>query len=533
MGGGVAPPAPRRLRQVVSTFMMAGLHVPMARMKVSGCASWRCRAHCTWSRWTGRQVSALPWPAAVREALIALGPAFVKVGQILSVRTDLIPPELAEALHSLQSEVPPVPVEAVRGVVEASLGRPIAELFEHFEAAPLAAGSVAQVHRARLPGGAEVVVKVKRPGIDEVVAEDLSILVWLADQMQRHLPAARPYRPAAAAEELRRYTLQELDFRNEARVAREVGQRFASWEEVRVPRIYEATADVIVMDYVAGFPMDDVAALEAHGVDRKALIRLGVEAVLAQIFDFGLFHADPHPGNLHVTPEGELVLLDFGIFGRIGEREKRECALLMWTLSRGDMELASYFLLRMARLEPGADVGAFREAVEGRYRAWQGRSVSEYGFARLVYEEFSLGARHGVVFPPEMVLLGKALVTVEGVVLAVDPSLDLSEVSRPYLDRLRGELFSMEHLREGLIRSMPIWFELSERLPLGLAELTERRLWPAPPAPEPPPRGVAVAPAAILAGALLLSTALPPVIAGWSIPGTLLLLAGLLVALRR
>ena len=506
----------------------------MARMKVSSCATWRCRMHCTWARWTGRKVSEHPWPVAVREALIKLGPAFVKIGQILSVRTDLIPPELAEALHTLQSDVPPVPEAAIRAMVEAALGRPIEVAFEHFEVSPLAAGSVAQVHRARLPDGSEVVVKVKRPGIDAVVEEDLSILVWLAEQMQRRLPAARPYRPVAAAEELRRYTLQELDFRNEARVAQEVGERFLAWEKVRVPQVYEAAADVIIMDYVEGFPMDDVVALEAHGVDRKALIRLGVEAVLAQIFDFGLFHADPHPGNLHVTPGGDLVLLDFGIFGRLGDREKRECALLMWTLAQGDMELASYFLLRMARLEPGADVGAFREAVEGRYRAWQGRSVSEYGFARLVYEEFTLGARYGVVFPPEMVLLGKALVTMEGVVLAVDPTLDLSQAARPYLDRLRGELFSPEQIRDGLTRSLPIWFELAERLPLGLAELLERRLWPAVSELTPPlPRPSAAAPAAILAGALLLVAALPPVAAGWSIPGAVLLAAGLLAAARR
>ena len=516
----------RRVAEVVRVLMMEGLDVPMARMRVAHCGGWRCRMECTWRRWTGKKESEVPWPVAVRRAMTRLGPAAVKVGQILSVRTDLIPAKLAAELHSLQTEVPPVPFAELREVVEGSLGRSLSEAFDAFDEAPLAAGSIAQVHRARLPDGTDVAVKVKRPGIDARFGQDLDILVWLAGQLQRHVPAARGYRPVAAAEELRRYTLRELDFRNEGAVARDVSERFDSWPKVRIPTVHQATRDVLVMDFVTAFPLDDVARLEKHGVDRRGIVQLGMEATLAQIFDFGLFHADPHPGNLQCSPDGELVLLDFGIFGRLDDHLRRQCASLMWTLADGDVKLASYLLLRMASVEPGADVHGFRAAIEARYSEWRGKSVSEYGFARLVYEEFALGAASGVIFPPDAVLLSKALVTIEGVVLAIDPELDLSAEALPYLERLRATLFSPSDLVESLRHSAPVWWEIAERLPLGVAELLERSVWPhSPPALPSPPS--LLGPALVVAGAVVAAAGLPPVVAGWPALGPLLIGAGL------
>jgi len=522
----------RRLAEVVRVLMTSGLDVPLARMRVTHCAGWRCRAHCTWRRWTGKKETETPWPVAVRQALTRLGPAFVKIGQILSVRTDLIPAALAAELHSLQSDVPRVAFEDLRPIIESSLGAPIEEFFESLDPEPLAAGSIAQVHRGRLKGGVEVAVKVKRPGIDAQFAQDLDILVWLAGQLDHRIPAARAYRPVAAAQELRRYTLRELDFRNEGSVAREVGERFEGWPKVRVPGIHRATRDVLVMDFVSAFPLDDVARLDEHGIDRAAIVRLGMEATLAQIFEFGVFHADPHPGNLQATADGEIVLLDFGIFGRLDDHLRRQCASLMWTLADGDVQLASYLLLRMASVEPGADVSAFRAAIEARYSDWRGKSVGEYGFARLLYEEFTVGARYGVVFPPDAVLLSKALLTIEGVVLAIDPELDLSTEARPYLEKLHGSLFTPATLAESLRRSGPVWWELAERLPLGLAQLLERSLWPASPVVAPPPPSH-LGPALVISGAVLAAAGLPPVVAGWPVIGLAVLAAGIGVALQQ
>ncbi len=466
----------KRIGKVVTTLMLHGLQVPLARMRLSHCASLKCRMHCTWRRWTGKRASAKPWPIAVRDSLVELGPAFVKIGQILSVRSDLVPPELAEALKSLQSEVPPVDMAEVRTQIETDLGRPMDEVFKRFDETPRGSASIAQVHEAELMDGTRVAVKVKRPGIDEVVARDLKIIVWLASKVERHIRAAKNYRPVAGARELETYTLRELDFTNEGGVATEVGRYFADWDDVSVPKIHHASRNVLIMEFIDGTQIDDVETLEAQGVDCKALLDTALNATLAQIFDLGLFHADPHPGNLHVTSDGKLVLLDFGIFGRMDERLQRDCALLMWALVHGDVELASAFMLRMATLEPDARIPEFRRAVEARYSAWRGSSVSEYGFATLLFEEISLGASHGVVFPSDAVLLGKAMVTLEGVVLAVDPSMDISTKATPYMATIKDKLFSMGRIRDAVERSLPLWWGLLERLPTELAYRLDRQL---------------------------------------------------------
>lgn len=469
------PPAgtAKRAAEVVEALAAAGLGATVVRMRLAHCATWRCRVRCTLARWTGRR-PAHGWPAALRDALVRLGPAFVKVGQLLSVRSDLVPHDIAEAFHSLQADVPPAPLDAVRPSIEAAMGGPIDEAFSSFDERPLAAASIAQVYRATRPDGAVVAVKVKRPGIDAEVERDMKILCWIAASLEARVEAARPYRPTAAAEELAEYTLRELDFTNEARVAREVrAGLMGRVDNLRIPEVFEATRDVVVMEFVEGDAFDDVARLQERGIDAPALSRTALEAVLAMIFDIGLFHADPNPGNLRVDEEGKLVLLDFGIFGRLDERLQRLAAMLMWTLARGDVDLTSFFLLKAAHVEPGADVRAFRRAIEARYRKWHGATVSQYGFGRLAYDEVTLGARHGVIMPREMVLLGKSLLTLEGVALTLTPDLDLAKEAEPYLDSLSERLFDPRRLAERVQRSLPVWWLVAEDLPTRLAELLD------------------------------------------------------------
>ncbi len=477
-----------RIEQVVAAFMLRGLELPMARMRLTHCATWRCRMHCTMQRWMGRTPPEKEWPRAVRDALVSLGPAFVKVGQILSVRSDLVPDALVEELRTLQSTVPAFSYEEVRARIQAETGAPLEKLFARFTEEPLAAASIAQVHEAELHDGTRVAVKIKRPGIDAVVRRDMEVLVWLADHAERHWDLASRYRPKASAMELREYTLRELDFRREAKVATRLAKHYAGRPKVRVPEVFEATEGLLVMEFIDGVQLDDLEALEAQGVDRKALVRVALDAMLAQILEFGLFHGDPHPGNLHVTPEGELVFLDFGIFGELDERMRRLTSLLMLSLVRGDVDLATSYLLRMATLSPDADPDAFRKEIGVCYRAWKGSTVSEFGFAQLLYDELSLGVKHGIIFPDDMVLFGKAMLTIEGVILAVDPEMDLSKEAAPYMEKVRGDLFGWERLEEAVERSLPLWWELAERLPVSLPQAVERALQaPTHDAPPPPP----------------------------------------------
>jgi len=271
------------------------------------------------------------------------------------------------------------------------------------------------------------------------------------------------------------------------------------------------------------------------GVDREALVKLALDAVLAQIFEFGLFHGDPHPGNLHVTSSGELVFLDFGIFGEFDERMRRLTALLMHCLVRGDIDLGISYLLRMATLGPDADPETFRREIAARYRDWRGSSVSEYGFAELLYEELALGAQNDIIFPNDMVLFGKAMLTIEGVVLAVDPDIDLSKAAAPYMEKVRAQLFGRERLMEAVERSMPLWWELAERLPVTLPQALDRLL--APPSSSTPARS-APAPslpwpelATIGAGAALLIGDVGPSWREMSVLGLTVLAIGIVVGI--
>lgn len=498
--------------------MLEGLEVPLARMRIARCASWRCRAHCTWQRWSGRAATKTPWPVAVRRALVRLGPAFVKLGQIASVRADLFPTALVDALHSLQSDVPSGAHPPIRSIVERELGAPIEAVFHKFVDEPIAAGSVAQVHDAELLDGTRVAVKVKRVGIDEVFERDLEILLWLASIAETHWPAARDYRPVAAAHELLRYTRRELDFTNEARAMKEIGAAFATHPDVLIPRVHRSTTSILIMDFIDCVPLDDASALDAMGLDRKRLVRIGLEAMLTQIFDLGVFHGDPHPGNLRATRDGKIVMLDFGIYGRLNERLQRACAVLIWTMARGDAELTSYFLVRVAEPDGAANVRGFRRAMQERYRDWFGASVSEYGFGRLAFEELTLAGRYGLAMPPDLVLLAKALVTIEGVVRALDPEVDLAKEAGPYLERVRGRLFSVAHVKDGLTRSLPLWWDVLERAPVAVAELLDRNIAAATENKQAPAArhhldaigGSIIASSFVLAGAIALAAATQP-----------------------
>lgn len=459
----------KRLRQIVNTLMLEGLSIPLARMRLSHCASLSCRLHCTWKRWTGNKSDVLPWPRAVKNALIRLGPAFVKIGQILSVRSDLIPPKLAQELHSLQSSVPPVPTEELFSNLTTELGHDPDTMFSKIFFTPLAAGSIAQVHRACYADGREVVLKIKRPQIDKMVKEDLDILIWMAHFLEKHVPESRAYHPVASALELQNYTLRELDFRQEARVARQVRHMFSDWQDVLIPEVYYASENLIVMEYIHGTPLDNLEQLKSWELNHHDLILYGMKVILAQIFDFGLFHADPHPGNLHVTPKGKLLLLDFGIFGRLNPEMQKKSILLMSALMNGDLELASLFLINLASLSEKSDVPAFRQSIETRYQEWRGSSVKEYGFARLVYEEFTLGSQYGVLFPANLILLSKAMLTIEGVVLSVEPDLDISQAAAPVFNELKQKYFSGTQLKHSILRSLPLWWSLLDSLPLNLA----------------------------------------------------------------
>ena len=468
-----------RASEIATVLFASGFGWLVEAVGLDACVSLRCRLHCAlgFEHCPHHVAMDEPLPARMRAVFERLGPTFVKAGQMLALRPDYVPLEYAEALRSLHDHVPPFPGEQAELIVQAELGAPLSRIFAEFEHEPLAAASLSQVHRGTLPDGRTVAVKVQRPGIADQIEADLGLLAFLARRLERRRPEALAFRPSEAVAELAAYTRRELDFRLEARTAERVRALFAGDEQVVIPEVdWERTTErVLTMEYVDGMRPAPAPELEQAGLDPRAILQAGAHAMFKQIFEHGLFHADPHPGNLLLLPGDRVALLDFGMFGRLSANERRRMAFLFWALVDGDYERVGEQLLRSSALRPGGDPDGFRSALADAVEEWFGGRARDYSIARLLVSELALGARFGIVFPRNLMLLARALVNVEATATLVDPELTLAELARPFLPELRRDLFLDPRLaREAWRQNRFEYLELALELPDLLPELAAR-----------------------------------------------------------
>ncbi len=388
-------------------------------------------------------------------ALEGMGPVAIKLGQFLSTRGDILGSAFTADLGRLKDRLAPFPAEAARREVEVALGRPLGSLFDTFEET-IAAASLAQAHRARTIDGREVAVKVLRPGIERRVAADIEVLHRAAGVVERFVPAARRLQPVAFAAAVARALELELDLRFEAAGADELGEIMAGEGYMQAPKVvWEGVARrVLTLEWVGGTPLSAADVFEEEGFDRSRLARNLVRAFLSQALDHGVFHADLHEGNLFVAPPAALVAVDFGIIGRLGGRERRYLAQILWGFLRRDYQRVADVHFEAGYVPASHDRAAFAQALRAVGEPVFGRAASEVSMGRLLAQLFDITAAFDMQLRPELVLLQKTMVTVEGVARRIDPDHDIWQAAEPVVRRWVAREMSPTALASALAKDI-------------------------------------------------------------------------------
>ncbi len=404
-------------------------------------------------------------------ALTELGPIFVKFGQILSTRRDLIPTDIADALTQLQDRVTPFPGTIARAAVERALGAPIVDCFAAFDDTPLASASIAQVHAARLEGGREVVVKVLRPDVRERIAADVALLRALADSVARLHPNADKIRPHDIVGEIETTLTNELDLQREGANASLLRRNFAGSDDLYVPEvIWSHTSEgVLTLERVRGIPVDDLAALDAAGIDRVALAEKGVRLFYTQVFRDNFFHADAHAGNIWVDParphDPRFIALDFGIMGSLPERDQYWLAENFLALFNQDYARIAELHVRAGWMPANARLDELEAAVRTVCEPYFTRPLSEISLAEVVVKLFQMARRHQLTLQPQLILLQKTLLNIEGVGRLLHPRIDIWATAKPVLERIWRQRSGPRALLKALRRRVPEWLAAAPDMP--------------------------------------------------------------------
>ena len=418
-----------------------------------------------------RDIAELPRGARLRLALIELGPIFVKFGQILSTRRDLLPPDVAEELALLQDQVPPFPGAVARAAVEAALGAPIATLYKSFDETPLASASIAQVHAAQLGDGREVVVKVLRPGIAERIAADVALLRALGELAQRWHPAADKIRPREIVAEIESTLQNELDLQREGANASLLRRNFAGGDDMIVPEVFwsHSTEAVLTLGRVRGIGVDDLAALDAAGIDRIALAEKGIRLFYTQVFRDNFFHADAHPGNIWVDAtrreNPRFIALDFGIMGSLPERDQFWLAENFMAMFERDYKRIAELHLAAGWIPAHVRLDELEAAVRTVCEPYFTRPLSEISLGEVVVKMFSVARRYELTLQPQLILLQKTLLNIEGIGRLLHPKIDIWATAKPVLAEILRHRYGLRRTLRQLRTRLPEWLAAAPEMP--------------------------------------------------------------------
>lgn len=385
-----------------------------------------------------------------------LGPTYVKLGQVLSTRPDLIPEDYIEELKKLQDNVAPFSFKEAKNQIEEDLGANTDQVFLSIEEKPLAAASIGQVHRAVLKNGQEVVVKVRRPGIDKIITADLEIMLNLARLVEKHIPEVRIYDPVGKIEEFADAMHKELDFTREGFNIDKFRQNFEGDETIYVPKVFwEATAQkVLTIEYIKGYKVTELDEITNNNLDRKQIAVNGAKAMMKQIFIHGFFHADPHPGNIIIRPDGKIVFIDFGIVGRIDKYTKNKLADLIIGIINKDTKKIIGVLLELSQVEQEFNISEIELDVEDLLDRYYGKDLKNIDMSKLLSEVFAIVAKYKIILPSNFTLLLKSLITIEGVGLELDPDFNIFETAKPFVNKMLRERYNPQHLLKTAVSTL-------------------------------------------------------------------------------
>ena len=466
-----------RLNEIAGVLIRHGFGDTVRRL---GLADMLARAGHALHHDHAADLARLSPPENLRRALEELGPAFVKFGQLMAGRADLFSAEWIAEFEKLHSQVPALPIEALREQLRADLGGEPEDVFAHFEPVALAGASIAQVHRARLKDGAEVIVKIRRPGIVDTVDADLRLLERLARVAEDQVPALKPYGPVRLVHELARSLRREMDLAAECRHAERIAKNLAPLNFVSIPRVHWAHTGprMNVQDWVQGIPGEDLHRLRDEGLDPPLLARRGAQAVLKMIVEDGFFHADPHPGNVFYLPGNRLAFIDFGMVGRLSQRRREELLQLLLGLVQHEPQDVADVLLDWTADQPGAganvELAQLENEIETFVDQYHGTPLAQLQLGSMLTDVTTILREHHLALPADLALLIKAFISLESMGRGLDPDFHMAGEALPMLRQVVRARYQPKTLAQRGWHSLRRAISVAERLPHDVAEMLRR-----------------------------------------------------------
>jgi ubiquinone biosynthesis protein len=410
-----------------------------------------------------------------RLMLEELGPTYIKLGQILSMRQDLIPPEYSKEFSRLQDDVQPFGIEEVEKLIKEELGAGIDDLFADFEDLPIAAASIGQVHRAKLKSGDEVVVKVQRPGIRKTIEADLDIMYSIAAFAEEHLPEAKLYRPVEIVGEFERSIKAELDYAQEGRNADHFFRNFRDHPRIYIPRVYwdYTSAKILTLEYIDGVKSSSFDELERMGADRADIAIEVLKAFMKQIYEDGFFHADLHPGNVFIMKDGRIALLDFGMAGFLSADMRNLLIDDLIAITRGDTLLYVELLRDLGSIDDDADITSLKMDIDNLLYKYYGRPLSQLNTAQILEEMINLLRKYQVRIPSNIALLSKGAMTAESFGSIMDPHINLTVIAEPFAKKAIKDRLRLTNIASSAYRDFNSWSRVLHRLPIKLSHILD------------------------------------------------------------